>query len=178
MACIPIVACCYSLRFFVLVCSIVDGGFWLESCNRTSVLLWTVTSLNRHNTTSAHLQCVSSLQKKNIISFIWFRLHIEHNTTLVDVRQIRKSHSLIDISYFIEKKKTLFFFYCAVYFCCSPSFKHFCSWLFYCVFILQPCNLCLNQNPFEVNSKKAINGTKQYAKKKEKRRHTEKISNW
>lgn len=26
----------------------------------------------------------------------------------------------------------------------------------------------MNQNPFEVNSKKAINGTKQYAKKKRK----------
>lgn len=40
-------AAAFAFRFLCWCAPIVDGGFWMESCNRTSVLLWTVTSLNR-----------------------------------------------------------------------------------------------------------------------------------
>lgn len=48
-SCLPACLLLLLFRFLCWCAAIVDGGFWLESCNRTSVLLWTVTSLNRRS---------------------------------------------------------------------------------------------------------------------------------
>lgn len=63
-------------RFLYWCAPIVDGGFWLESCNRTSVLLWTVTSLNRCK--QRRLFCSAS-PLYNFILFVYFPFHFDFN---------------------------------------------------------------------------------------------------
>lgn len=91
-----IVACCFLL--LVLVCSIVDGGFWLESCNRTSVLLWTVTSLNRRRLRRRKQRRLirSASPLYNYYSFISFHLVFTLKRTNPSFDGIK---SLIDISF-------------------------------------------------------------------------------
>lgn len=131
---------------------------------------------------SQHNVCsftVRLLFTKKIIIFrsfdFVFGLHIEHNTTLVDVRQIRKSHSLIDISYFIEKKKTLFFFIVQFIFVVRPLLNIFVRDCFIVYSFCSRATCVWIKIRLKLIQRKQSTVRNNTLKKREKKTHTENI---